>query len=105
MTLRQKQYTLFIRGYCTMNGQEIPYEQESVYVRALCPECNSSCTAYDVLEGGSPWMEYEDPRLPTNSFTILREVIKDLIQTKGYKKEHFKVCEVVPTDMLITPYK
>lgn len=72
------------------------------HTRDLQGISGSGFTEYTAVQGGECWMLHKSN---IQSFSILQQEVKKLMDTLGYQKEYIKVREVLPLDYIITPVK
>jgi hypothetical protein len=103
-SLRQKTYGIFIRPYVEFGGDNL-VQRGSLYVVTPCQPNNANCVSYTAVKGGQGWVLYDDAKngMYHTSFAIIREIIKDIMDTLGYSKNDILVTEVSPIDTIVTP--
>jgi hypothetical protein len=99
-SLRQKTYGIFIRPYVEFNGDRL-IQRGNLYVRTPCQPCDYECPSYSSVKDGQGWILYQDEY--HTSFPIIREKIKEIMDTLGYSKKDILVTEVIPIDTIVTP--
>lgn len=96
--LRQKTYGVFIKPYISYGG-DLLVQQGDLKVQSPCQNSNVSCTQYSNVQGGKAWMLYKS----STSFTIIREIVKGIMDDLGYRKDDIMVTEIIPFDHIVTP--
>lgn len=89
-SIRQKTWGVFIKPYTDFKGDMYVHNGSVSFP-------SPSSGSYVAALGGEPFMLYKT----ASSFAELRDIIKEVFDELGQNK--IKVCEIIPTDYIVTP--